>query len=154
MEPGHGWHRCPPLPRPPIVSNMWSPEDRSSRLRGAMHVSVPDFDEGLRRRLRARFGEEIDPWLDEVPTVLARLGDRWRLRFGALIPQGSMSVVIRCDTADGHRAVLKIAPDRDRIRREAAALATWATPHVPSVYAVDAAVGALLMEAIEPGWML
>src|SRR5206468_7540211 len=82
------------------------------------------------------------------------LGDRWRLRFGALIPQGSMSVVIRCDTADGHRAVLKIAPDRDRIRREAAALATWATPHVPSVYAVDAAVGALLMEAIEPGWML
>lgn len=31
--------------------------------------------------------------------------------FGALIPRGSMSVVVRCDTADGRSAVLKIAPD-------------------------------------------
>ena len=65
-----------------------------------------------------------------------------------------MSVAIRCHTADGRSAVLKIAPDRERLGTEAAALATWATPHVPSVYAVDAAVGALLTEAIEPGGML
>jgi streptomycin 6-kinase len=37
---------------------------------------------------------------------------------------------------------------------EAAALAAWVTPHVPAVYAVDAAAGALLTEAIEPGGML
>jgi streptomycin 6-kinase len=115
---------------------------------------VPSLDEGVRRRLRARFGKEIDPWLDDVPAVLATIRERWALKFGTLIPQGSMSVVIRCDTADGRSAVLKIAPDRERLGTEAAALATWATPHVPSVYAVDAAVGALLTEAIEPGGML
>jgi streptomycin 6-kinase len=101
-----------------------------------------------------RFGAEIDSWLGEVPAVLAMLGERWGLEFGALIPRGSMSVVVRCETTDGRSAVLKIAPDRERLRLEAAALAAWATPHVPSVYAVDAAVGALLTEAIEPGVML
>jgi streptomycin 6-kinase len=119
-----------------------------------MERFVPGLDEEVRRRLRARFGSEVDPWLGEVPAVLAMLGERWRLEFGSLIPHGSMSVIIRCDTADGHSAVLKIAPDRERLGMEAAALRTWVTPHVPSVYAVDDAVGALLLEAIEPGVML
>jgi streptomycin 6-kinase len=57
-----------------------------------------------------------------------------------------MSVVIRCGPA-----VLKLGPDPGRIAREAAALARWSTPSVPAVLAVDAARGALLLEAIEPG---
>jgi streptomycin 6-kinase len=65
-----------------------------------------------------------------------------------------MSIIVRCTTGGGRAAVLKLAPDRERLGREAAALAAWTTPHVPSVYAVDAAVGALLLEAIEPGGML
>jgi len=119
-----------------------------------MGSPVPSVDERARRRLRARFGNEIDPRLEELPALLAALGERWGLEFGPLIPQGSMSVVIRCDTADGRSAVLKVAPDRARLGMEADALATWATPHVPVVHAVDAGVGALLMEAIEPGGML
>src|SRR6266511_4572646 len=126
----------------------------SSILRGDMNWSIPGLDESVHRRLRVRFGEEIDPWLDEAPAVLAMLGERWGLKFGVLIPQGSMSVIIRCETADGRSAVLKIAPDCERLGMEAAALRTWATPHVPTVYAVDAAVGAVLTEAIEPGTML
>jgi streptomycin 6-kinase len=101
-----------------------------------------------------RFGDDIDAWLDEAPTVLGTLADRWGLEFGALIPHGSMSVIIRCDTSDGRSAVLKITPDRERLEREAAALRSWATPHAPSVYKVDVAVGALLTEAIAPGVML
>src|SRR6266480_4139327 len=91
---------------------------QSSILRGAMEWFVPSLDEGVRRRLRARFGKEINPWLDEVPAVLATIRERWGLKFGTLIPQGSMSVVIRCDTADGRSAVLKIAPDRERLGTE------------------------------------
>jgi streptomycin 6-kinase len=62
-----------------------------------------------------------------------------------------MSVVIRCRTADGRPAVLKISPDRRRVAEEAAALAWWKTVHVPAVLAVDERVGGLLIEAVEPG---
>jgi streptomycin 6-kinase len=119
-----------------------------------MNRTVPNLDESVRRRLRVRFGDEIEPWLDEAPTVLGMLAERWGLEFGALIPHGSMSVILRCNTADGRSAVLKITPNRDRLGREAAALRSWATPHVPSVYEVDVAAGALLTEAIQPGAML
>jgi streptomycin 6-kinase len=116
--------------------------------------SVPPLDEQSRRRLRVRFGEAVDPWLDEVPGVLTTLGERWGLEFGALVPHGSMSVIVRCTTADGRAAVLKTSPDRERLGREAEALSIWTTPHVPEVLETDAAIGALLIEAIEPGRML
>jgi streptomycin 6-kinase len=53
--------------------------------------------------------------------------------------------------SDGRRAVLKVSPDRARLASEAAALARWTTPHTPAVLAVDERLGALLLEAIEPG---
>ncbi len=62
-----------------------------------------------------------------------------------------MSVVIRCWMPDGRPAVLKVSPDRARLANEAAALDRWTTVHTPSVLAVDVSVGALLIEAIEPG---
>jgi streptomycin 6-kinase len=62
-----------------------------------------------------------------------------------------MSVVIRCQMADGRPAVLKVSPDRTRLANEAAALDRWTTVHTPSVLAVDEDAGALLLEAIEPG---
>jgi streptomycin 6-kinase len=62
-----------------------------------------------------------------------------------------MSAVIRCRMPDGRTAVLKVSPDRARVANEAAALERWTTVHTPSVLAVDESVGALLIEAIEPG---
>jgi streptomycin 6-kinase len=109
------------------------------------------LDDGLRRRLTARFGAEIDAWFDELPSVLSGLGERWQLEFGSLIPRGSMSVVIRCRMTDASPAVLKVSPDRRRLATEAAALERWTTPRTPSVLAVDESAGALLLEAIEPG---
>ena len=90
-------------------------------------------------------------WFDELPAVLSDLAKRWQIELGALIPRGSMSVVIHCQTADGRRAVLKVSPDRTRLVNEAAALESWTTAHTPSVLAVDESAGALLLEAIEPG---
>lgn len=114
-------------------------------------MSVPILDGGVRQRLTKRFGAEIGPWLDELPDVLGVLAERWRIEWGSLIPRGSMSVVIRCGMPGGRPAVLKVSPDRARLANEAAALDRWTTPHTPSVLAVDAGVGALLIEAIEPG---
>ena len=116
-------------------------------------LALPNLDHGLRRRLVARFGDQVESWLDELPPVLAMLAERWHVELGPLIPRGHMSVVGWCRTADGNLAVLKVCPDRDRLANEAAALRRWNTAHVPSVLAADVSVGALLIEAIVPGTM-
>jgi streptomycin 6-kinase len=112
---------------------------------------VPDLDDEVRRRLGRRFGRAVELWLDALPQVLSDLGERWEIEFDSLVQRGSMSVVIRCRTAEGRFAVLKISPDRRRVLDEAAALRRWRTVHVPAVLAVDERAGALLIEAIEPG---
>jgi streptomycin 6-kinase len=116
-----------------------------------MRSHPPRIDELVRRRLTRRFGAEVGAWFEELPAVLSALAERWQVEFGPLIPHGSMSVVIRCQMADGRPAVLKVSPDRTRLANEAAALERWTTAHTPSVLAVDEGAGALLLEAIEPG---
>src|SRR5918911_5223703 len=108
----------------------------------------------LHERLGRRFGDAIAAWIDELPHVLDELAERWSVRFESLITRGSISAVIRCRAADGRPAVLKISPDRERIAAEAGALAGWHTIHVPAVLAVDERLGALLIEAVEPGTAL
>jgi streptomycin 6-kinase len=89
--------------------------------------------------------------MDELPGRLLVLRERWSLELDGVLPKGSMSVVLRCRTAQGQRAMLKISPDRERVAREIAGLAHWSTPHVPAVLRSDPSMGALLMEEIEPG---
>jgi streptomycin 6-kinase len=93
----------------------------------------------------------VTTWFDELPTLLSTLVERWGIELDAPIPRGSVSVVIRCRLRDGRRGVLKVSPDRARLAGEAAALERWATPHTPAVLALDERLGALLIEAIEPG---
>jgi streptomycin 6-kinase len=71
-----------------------------------------------------------------------------------LIRRGTVSVVMSCRAEDGARLVLKLSPDRSRIASEGEALAAWRTPRTPRVIARDPGVGALLLEAIEPGLAL
>jgi streptomycin 6-kinase len=130
------------------------PPAASSILRFDMaQLAQPHLDDGLRRRLVARYGGEVESWLDDLPAVLAILADGWQVELGSLIPLGHMSVVGWCRTAGGKPAVLKICPNRERVASEAAALRRWNTPHVPAVFAADVSVGALLLEAIVPGTM-
>jgi streptomycin 6-kinase len=119
-----------------------------------MHRPLPTLDDALRKRLVARYGYQVESWLDELPSSLIALAGRWGVEFSELIPRGSMSAVIRCVLADGRPGVLKACPDRKRLGDEAAALERWKTNHVPAVHAVDTDIGALLMEAIVPGTML
>jgi streptomycin 6-kinase len=114
-------------------------------------LSVPILDDGVRERLTARFGPGIASWFAELPDVLGEIAERWQLEWGPLIPRGSMSVVIRCEMPDRLLAVLKVSPDRARLANEAAALQRWTTGHAPAVLEVDDSLGALLIEAIDPG---
>jgi streptomycin 6-kinase len=116
-----------------------------------MGSTVPDIDRGARQRLIARFGTDVEAWFDELPGVLTALAARWQFEFGSPIPRGSVSAVFHCQMADGRRAVLKASPDRARLVFEAAALDACQTMHTPAVIAIDEQLGALLIEAIEPG---
>jgi streptomycin 6-kinase len=115
---------------------------------------MPELDDALRARLVARYGPDVESWLDALPAVLNELAARWQLELGDLIPRGNMSVVVRCVTREGDAGVLKVCPDRERLATEAVALRRWRTDHVPAVHAVDTSAGAILMEAIVPGTML
>jgi streptomycin 6-kinase len=106
---------------------------------------------GSSERLASRFGIEVEAWLDELPRVLTTLAERWQFELGSPIPRGSVSAVFHCRMANGRRAVLKASPDRARLSSEAAALDAWPTVHTPTVFALDEQLGALLIEAIEPG---
>jgi streptomycin 6-kinase len=116
-----------------------------------MGSTVPDIDPGARQRLIARFGTDVEAWFGELPGVLTALAARWQFKFGSPIPRGSVSAVFHCQMADGRRAVLKASPDRARLVFEAAALDACQTMHTPAVIAIDEQLGALLIEAIEPG---
>jgi streptomycin 6-kinase len=113
--------------------------------------TVPYIDPGARQRLTARFGAEVEAWFDGLPGLLTALAEQWQFELGSPIPRGSVSVVIRCRMEDGRRAVLKASPDRSRLALEATALNAWHTLHTPEVIALDEQLGALLIEAIEPG---
>lgn len=121
------------------------------RYRRRVGSAVPSIDPGARQRLEARFGPEVETWFEELPDLLAALAERWRFELGPPIPRGSVSAVFRCGMADGRRAVLKASPDRPRLALEAAALTAWHGVHAPAVFAFAEELGALLVEAIEPG---
>jgi streptomycin 6-kinase len=116
-----------------------------------MGPTVPHIDPGARQRLTARFGSKTEAWFDELPGMLTALAGRWQLELGSPIPRGSVSAVFWCRMADGRRAVLKASPDRARLAFEATALDAWHTVHTPAAIALDERLGALLLEAIEPG---
>jgi streptomycin 6-kinase len=116
-----------------------------------MCATVPRIDVGTRQRLTARFGSEVEAWLDELPGLLTALAERWRFELGSPIPRGSVSAVFLCRMPGGRPAVLKASPDRARLAFEAAALEGWDTVHTPAVIALDEQLAALLLEAIEPG---
>lgn len=110
-----------------------------------MDLSSP-LSAAARDRLRARFGAVADSWWAELPARLDTLAGRWELDLGEPVGSGNTSLVVRCHAADGP-AILKLTPDPDIARSEAAALRLWRpSGRVPAVRAETR--GALLLEAM------
>lgn len=104
----------------------------------------------LTARLSVRFGPGVAEWCAGVPELTARLVARWGLVLGAPYDDGGSSLAIRCTTADGRGAVLKLTPDHAFLAEQAAMLRSLApSGRVPEVFAVDR--DAVLLEAVVPG---
>ncbi|WP_093802087.1 aminoglycoside phosphotransferase family protein [Streptomyces sp. Wb2n-11] len=106
----------------------------------------------VRDRLAVRFGADVLAWCDELPALVDELAARWDLTLVAA-GGGGTSRVFRCFTRDtGASAWLKLTPEPLIAREEAEALRAWAkTPSVVTLLAQDLAVGALLLEDVQPG---
>jgi streptomycin 6-kinase len=99
----------------------------------------------IRTRLVRRFGPEVNPWVDQVPTRATELADRWDLTLGEPYGNGNNSVVFRCGDV-----VLKLAYDVDFANEQATTLRLFAhTGRVPRVLHHED--GATVMEVVEPG---
>lgn len=113
-----------------------------------MDYSSPVYA-AVRARLQSRFGDAVHAWWGALPELVTELSARWGLAVDAPVGRGNTSVVLRCRREDGSAAILKLTPDREIAVAEASSLGRWASSgRVPAVWAHDAAIGALLLEAI------
>ena len=140
---------------PPLIDLLVSSKGRAAGPRAGLAsrvgVNVPEIDEGdaaaphcsLRQR-----GRGVAPTV--AVAALAAVADQWDLALGAPIPRAdvrSRSMPV------GRRAARRAEgqPRPGRLAFEAVLGRLVAARQVPDVLAVDEYLGALLLEAIEPG---
>jgi streptomycin 6-kinase len=112
-------------------------------------VVPPEFAQLTVRRL-GRVGRQ---WLDELPSVVAGLADRWGLEIGS--PFGlSYGYVVHARRRDGTPVVLKIQVPDDEVRGEIVALRLYDGRGACRLLDLDESLRALLLEAVVPGSLL
>ena len=100
-----------------------------------------------------------DPtWLRELPGLLDRLAARWSLTLEGHFPEIAYNYVAPATRlgGNGRRApcVLKVSRYLAETANEIAALRVWDGRGAARLLEADAAIGALLLERVEPGTML
>ncbi|HEV7625098.1 MAG TPA: aminoglycoside phosphotransferase family protein, partial [Streptomyces sp.] len=127
-----------------------------------MPSAVPlDPPQRLVRSLSSQHGHAGEPlgraggdWLEGLPSLLARMLDRWDLRLERVVsPGGRSSLVALVQQADGSPAALKLlAPylysARERAEQESTALTCWNGWGAVRLLRSDAEDGALLLERL------
>ena len=109
------------------------------------------LDEAARARLVDRFGPEVSPWCDALPSLVDSLTARWGLEVVSALA-GNTGRTLMCRDRAGRSVVLKLTPQLDIAATEAAALRAWAgLPRVVRLLDADYEAGAVLLEGIEPG---
>nr|WP_248296512.1 aminoglycoside phosphotransferase family protein [Streptomyces sp. S1D4-11] len=92
-------------------------------------------------------------WLDAVPAAISAAGTAWDLAISGFHDAGHASVLATATDRDGTPLIIKAWPDRDRYRREIAALRLWYAGSEPVVRAADddGAVATLALIGSRPG---
>lgn len=98
--------------------------------------------------------EADSAWLSALPDLLSSLAARWSLILGNCFPEIRLNYVTPATRADGTPCVLKASRYIDDTRNEIAALQLWAGDGAVRVLESDPALGALLLEQLQPGTLL
>ncbi len=110
----------------------------------------------LRKHVMESLGESGTAWLNELPGIVASLGQKWGLTVGDAFPSGEFNFVAAAMRADGEEAILKIAPPwpDEECFREAAFLRHKAGKGCVRLVQQDIDARAMLLERAIPGWNL
>lgn len=102
----------------------------------------------LTRARVASLGERGAAWADALPGRLAQLAVDWGLELGRSLPGGSNSYVVRCRTAEGDDAVLKVVLDGDELEGQIRVLGAADGRGYARLLRSDVNRQALLLEAL------
>lgn len=95
-------------------------------------------------------GEE---WLASLPDLIAQCESRWAITVGAPFTL-SYNFAAAASGANGEKLVLKLGVPRPELTREMQALRVYDGRGICRLIEVDEAIGALLLERVQPGDML
>ncbi|WP_253834841.1 aminoglycoside phosphotransferase family protein [Actinokineospora globicatena] len=95
-------------------------------------------------RMRRRYGDSVQPWLDDLPNLLDRVAATWDLTLGEVFADGNSGVTMRV-TRGGSPLVLKVSPDAEVLAAQVRVLRLY-RPSAPEIIADTE--GAVLMEHI------
>jgi streptomycin 6-kinase len=114
-------------------------------------LSIPN--EVVRANVTAN-GEAGRVWLEALPGMVDELTRRWRLTLGPAFEGGVVAFVAPAQRPDGPQVVLKVSFIDEETRHEADALRAWDGDGAVALLDADAALGAMLLERLEPGTSL
>lgn len=112
------------------------------------HEIIPILVQPQVRAYAESLGEFGRLWLDSLPAVVELQCQEWGLQRGEALSSGSRSYVCRVTTADGQRAVLKVALPEAILERQIATLVAAQGRGYVQVLAHDIQRGALLLESL------
>lgn len=116
-----------------------------------VQVAVSD---DFARLMRAVHGEAAEPWLRELPALIADIAARWRLAMEPPFEPLTFNYVAPAVAADGTRVVLKIGfPDKEYLAG-LEALRLFDGRGIARLLAVDRQRNAMLLERLTPGRQL
>jgi streptomycin 6-kinase len=103
------------------------------------------------RRISSTFEPDGAPWLAALPGLIEQVARRWGLRVAPPFPDLTYNYVAPARLADGTPVVLKLGVPRAELASEIDALRHYGGQGACRLLDADEALGALLLERLEPG---
>ncbi|MDA0161719.1 aminoglycoside phosphotransferase family protein [Solirubrobacter ginsenosidimutans] len=111
---------------------------------------LPALPERLRLQFLGLIGEQVKPWLDDLPGLVGRLCREWDVQLEGTFA-GGWSAYVAFGTRRGEPVVLKVAPRPADGRAEIGGLVARDGVGVPRLLCHDLAAAALLLPRVQPG---
>ncbi|MGM9950226.1 MAG: aminoglycoside phosphotransferase family protein [Lysinibacillus sp.] len=108
----------------------------------------------FKKRIAMIFGREGERWLSALPSLVEQYAEKWRLQVGEPVEQLSYHYVVKVRDLEQRPLILKLGIPGEDVTREMHAVEVYGGERFAKLLAYDEADGVLLLERLEPGFML
>ena len=108
----------------------------------------------FKKRIAGAFGSEGEQWLSELPALVERYAEKWRLQVEEPVERLTYHYVVKVRDLNKRPLILKLGVPRKDVTREIIAVRLYNGRRFAQLLAHDESGGALLLERLEPGVML